>query len=133
MPSLTRPVVKLTVSCRAPPTLGGAWPMYEAEGLSKRRHSSGVTESSTRSLNAVVFLAFLMMVQLRGFAVRAHRSPPGCREGRRGNTPVIQTTCHAGRSDRPTGRQGRSRGPASIQGDPAPPAVRLLHDLPFPA
>src|SRR4051794_38738837 len=77
MPSLTRPVVKLTVSCNAPPTLGGACPRYEAERLSKRRHSNRVTESSTRSLNAVILLTFLMMVLLRGFAARAARRSYG--------------------------------------------------------
>jgi hypothetical protein len=59
--------------------------MYEAEILSKLRHSNGVTEGTTRFLNAVIFLAFLMMVQLRWFAARAARESSGERENRRGN------------------------------------------------
>src|SRR5271166_2785417 len=75
--------------------------MYEAEILSKRRHSNGVTESSTRFLNAVIFLAFLMMVatpRVRG--TRRTEVIWGCRKSRRGNIPVIQTTFYAGRLDR---------------------------------
>jgi hypothetical protein len=64
--------------------------MYEAEILSKRRHSNGVTESSTRFLNAAIFLAFLMMVQLQGFAARAARKSSGdVRRAVGDNIPVI--------------------------------------------
>jgi hypothetical protein len=65
--------------------------MYEAEILSKRRHSNGVTESSTRFLNAAIFLAFLMMVQLQGFAARsaARKSSGDVRRAAGDNIPVI--------------------------------------------
>ena len=56
--------------------------MYEAEILSRPRHSNGVTEGTTRFLDAVTFLAFLMRVQLRWFAARAARKSSGDRENR---------------------------------------------------